>query len=199
MPEPLTNAHRRQTLGGWIASMLLGILFCIGMPAAITAMAPVTYLRLSRQGDLVSAHSQTCLLFVIPFHTQSLENVTELKSEVHAGEMVEVHDDGSSANNRMTRSEDEGWLILANHDEHLKIPVSPANLETYRRDVRDFLEAELNNPQAKSELRMFCVANWKASVFAGVPLTLLTVLFVVCVASPIVEWPIRVIFRLKTS
>ena len=195
MPEPLTNAHRPQTLRGWIASVLMGMIFCIGMPAAITAMAPVTYLRISRQGDLVSAHSQTCLLFVIPFVTQTLENVIEVKSEVQAGEMVEDRNEAPSATNRVIQAEDTGWLILANQDKQLKILVSPTDLENYQRDVRDFINADVNAGEIKSQLRKFCVANWKASVFAGVPLTLLTVLFLVCLVSPLIEHPIRWILR----
>lgn len=155
-----------------LASHLLGLLFCVGFPALVTAIAPVSWVRFHREGSHVTATAKTCLLFVVPYRTVVVD------SPVHAGRRdvsgtYTRKKRGAGQRDIYNKSEDEGFLVIEGAEQYAEVPVTPHNLTS----VIEKSQAFLDDPQAK-ELKMFVVANWKFSVIAGGLVSLLTVLYV---------------------
>jgi hypothetical protein len=168
---------------------MLALLFGVGLPAAFTAIAPVSIVALNRTGLNVSARVTNHLLFVIPYREQSLASVDRAADEFHRGETyVEMVERNGRQVRESRRNEDEAYLLLTGNDESIKVPVSPANIKEVLGQVEQFLAS----PEP-SELRMRVVANWKVSVIAGGALTLLTVVYVLAMAWRAVRYPVRLL------
>jgi len=167
---------------------LFGLLVCIGLPALVTAIAPVSWLKFQRQGDRVAARAETCLLFVIPFRTVSVEPVIAVGERTIEGRVTWERRRGKR--DLEHRSESEGFLTIKGPKESVEVQVTPFNLES----VVEKVDAFLKDPAA-AELKLFVVANWKFSVVAGGFVSLLTVLYlvgVVVAAGRQIILPVRV-------
>ncbi len=160
------------SLSGKIISQIIGFVFCIGMPAAVTAIAPVSWIKFQRQGDRVTAEAKTCLLFVIPYKTARIDPVLGFGDRTNNGTLTRSRRSGGS--DHYVRSEAEGFLAIQGKDDAVEIPVTPYNLKS----VLEKSEAFLKDPKS-TDLRLFVVANWKFSVIAGGLVSLFTVLYVV--------------------
>ena len=149
---------------------VLGGLFCVGVPALMTAMAPVSWLELRREGQQVNATVQTCIFFVIPYRTKELTDVRSVDSTVRVGQRVRDN------NHKEHTPESEGMLTLqsGNAESKLSISVSPASIDAVKRQVSSLIE---DKQQTKTTL--FTVANWKFGLIFAIPVCLLTVLYVV--------------------
>jgi len=159
-----------RTLTGKVVSHIIGLLFCVGLPVLVTAIAPVTWLRLERQGDQVSARAEVCCLFFIPYKTRVIESVTELGQRSQSGSYTQHRRSGPD---RYTRSEDQGFLILRGPTQEIEAEVTPHDIDA----VEEKVEAFLKDPNAGG-LKLFLVANWKFSVIAGGLVSMLTLLYV---------------------
>ena len=173
-------APPKTTLG----SLIVGALFCFGLPAAVTAIAPVSYLHLERWADKsVSAKAATCLFFCIPYRTQTLDNVTSADQRFHAGTYSSDRA-GDAANHNRTKSEDEAFIVLHQGEQtpaapdqaapKIEVPISPFSVKAKLALAQGFLKDE-----SQTKLSLFCVANWKFSIIVGGLVSLLTVLYVV--------------------
>lgn len=156
-------------LGGVVFSQLLALLVFVGVPAAVTAIAPVSRIHLERQAGQVSARTSSCLLFVIPFRVQTIAPVTGFDQR-HVSGTVSAH--SRRTNRDDVKSEDQAWLVVVSQDQRIEVPVSPADMPPVRKQAEEFL----SNPQA-TELKLFVVANWKFSVIGGGLVSLLTVIY----------------------
>lgn len=163
---------------------------CVVVPALATWMAPLSITDLSRQGPVVSAKVTTCIFFCISIREVVVSPVKSVASELHPGQTYteSVTQSDGRRKRETRRSEDEAFLALIGDDQRVLVPVSPVNVEQVKRRVAGFLTAA-----EPDELRLRTVANWKFSVLAGVPLTLLTLLYVVGWSLQAIRWPLRVL------
>jgi len=156
---------------GWfLFNQVLAFAFLVGFPALGTAIAPVSWIKFERREDKVSAHAKTCLLFVVPYKTVTVDPVTGISDRFVGGTVRRERRSGPS---RETRSEDQGYLVIQGIGQSAEVPVTPFNLDS----VVEHSEAFLNEPQAK-ELKLFVVANWKFSILMGGLLSLMTVIYI---------------------
>ncbi len=153
-----------------VFQQLLALGVCVGVPALVTAIAPVSWVKLERQEGRVKADAQTCLLFVVPYKTSTVDPVTGFGDRFAAGTVTRERRPGPD---RETKSEDEGFLVIEGPGQSAEVSVSPVSLGGVLDKANGFLE----DSQA-AELRLFVVANWKFSVIGGGLISLLTVLYV---------------------
>ncbi len=151
---------------------VLGGIVCVGVPALMTAMAPVSWLEFTRTGDCVGVKTQTCLFFAIPYRVNELADVKRIETTFHRGENLHKR----RGDGKQGRAEDQAGLVLHGPQEgqDVSVPVSPASIKTVEARVKAFLD----DPQQMS-LSVFTVANWKVGLIFAIPLCLLTVLYVI--------------------
>src|SRR5688500_342773 len=116
-------ATQQPGLLGKLLTQAFALLVCFGVPALVTAIAPVSWVSFQRSGDgeRVVARAQTCLLFVIPFKTVTVDPVTGLGDRTIAG-TVKV--ERRSGTDKRTQSEDQGFLVIRGPDQVAKeVPV----------------------------------------------------------------------------
>lgn len=171
-------------LGG-IFTHIFAILIFVGIPALVTAIAPVSWLKFERQNGQVTATAKTCLLFFVPYRTATVSPVIGVGDRVLAGK---VNRERRNGRDRNVKAEDEGFLAIHGNDTSAEVEVSPASLKS----VVDQVDTFLKNEQAP-ELSLFVVANWKFSIIGGGLISLLTVLYVVGVSCEILTRIVRVI------
>jgi hypothetical protein len=179
-PEPATSRPASVLIRGvrLIPGQILIFLMFVGVPALVTAIAPVSWIRLERTGEQVTARVQTCLLFVVPFKNQSVAPVTEVGDELIAGKERRERRPGTD---RFTTSDDEGILVLQGDATSARVQVSPASLPQVVAKCQAFVD-----DAAAGELTLFVVANWKFSVIGGGVVSLLAVLYIGAVTSGLV-------------
>jgi hypothetical protein len=147
-------------------------------PAFVTAVAPVSWVTFTREGEVVSATTQQCVFFVIPYLTRTVSPVTGVETSFSPGVLVPNSDEHAGSDRMAShRTEDQADLRINGPDQEASVTVSPVDIERIHKSVAAFLA----DPQTKS-LKFGAVANWKASVFAGAPLSLLTGFYVVFIA-----------------
>ncbi len=154
----------------FVLMQLLALAVFVGFPALVTAIAPVSWVRFERHGEHVSATARICLLFVVPYKTLTVDPVVGIGDRFVGGSYSRERRSGGD---KVTKSEDEGYLVIQGNEHVAEIPVTPHNL----KEVIERAEAFLNEPQSE-ELELFVVANWKFSVIMGGLTSLLTVLYV---------------------
>lgn len=169
MPDTVSSKSKsRKTT---FSSLAIGFVACVIFPGFVTAIAPVSWIRFERAGDFVSATTQTCVFFVIPYKTQHVSPVIGIGDHFIAGTLSSRRP-GQSERDR-TRSEDEAFLEIHGEETSAEISVSPVNIKS----VVERSESFLKDPSAK-ELRLTVIANWKFGLFAGGFVSLLTLLYV---------------------
>lgn len=174
------------TLGGWLFSQGFVLLFCVVLPALLTAVAPVSWLTLRREGDKVHARGQICMFFVLPYRTYELANVDRVGKDIDPGKKIRRM--RSEPVNKPTRyEEDEGFLILSSGDQSFALSTSPYSLDRVVGEVNAFL-----NDQQAASATLFLPANWKFSVLFGGACSLATVLYV----CGITLWTLKYVWRL---
>lgn len=174
----------KTTLLGVIGSQSIAFVFCVVIPGILTAVAPVTWVKFERNGDRVTARAQVCLFFVVPYKTMVVDPVTGFDNREVAGSETRQRRRGQ--HDRVTTSEDQGFLVIQGPDQTAQVSVTPVDLKS----VTERSEAFLSDPQA-TELKLFVVANWKFSVIAGGLASLLAAFYAVC----IVCWIFVTIYR----
>lgn len=160
---------------GFVFSQFVAFACLVGFPALVTAIAPVSWIKFERHDGRVSFTGRTCLLFVIPYTTSTVDAVVRIDDRINPGTVSHSRKSGD------TRSEDQGYLLVEGRGQSAQIPVTPFNLDSVSERAETFLEDE-----TATELKMFVVANWKFSVIAGGCLSLLTVLYVFLVTFSVV-------------
>ncbi|RBP42673.1 hypothetical protein DES53_106382 [Roseimicrobium gellanilyticum] len=149
------------------------LLVCFGVPALVTALCPVAWVKFERQGERVSAKASVCLYFFIPFKTYTIDPVVSVGRDFKGGS---TRVERRSGRNEKITSEDQGFLVIKGESQEAPVPVTPFNLDSVLEKSNTFLK----DSQA-TELKMFVVANWKFSVFCGGLAMLLPLLLVGCI------------------
>lgn len=172
--EKKTNGDPKPKYG--LFEFIVGGLACVGMPALMTAIAPVSWIDLNRVDDHVTAKTQTCVFFVFPYKTQELEDVKSVSTTFHLGEKLHRR----PGDGKQGRAESEGGIVFhgppnpGGEEKQISVSVSPASFKGVEAKINEFL----NDPQITSQSH-FVVANWKCGIIFAIPVCLLTVLFVI--------------------
>lgn len=170
-----------------LVSHVAALLFCVGLPAAFTALAPVATIDFERAGPGVAVKVTSYLLFIIPYRRQALPEVNRISDEFRRGKTyVETVERNGRQVRETRRNDDEAYLVLAGYGQSIRLPVSPANIQTVRQRAEQFL-AEPEPPA----MRLRTVPNWKFSVLAGGVLSLLTLIYLGVLVWKWVRYPIR--------
>jgi hypothetical protein len=171
---PLLSDHPiRQKL---ITQLICVVLFLI-VPVLVTAMLPASWITLERGADgRVSATARTCVLFVIPWRTQQVVDVSEVEAKtIRSDRSVSRRSRSNSQSNRGTVHQDgEDELSVRGRDGNLTVSISPASSDAAMTKVQAFLD-----DASQQHLRVFALANWKFGLAFGGTLTLLSALYII--------------------
>ena len=87
--RPIVSPRARRAVYTRLLASLLQQVFalavCVGFPAFCTAIAPVSWVAFQRHEGRVAASVQTCLLFIVPFKTQTIEPVMTIDDRFITG------------------------------------------------------------------------------------------------------------------
>jgi hypothetical protein len=157
-PKPVRKTgSRKDPLNTFL--QFFALLVCFGIPAIVTALAPVAWVKFERHGERVTAKASICLYFVIPYKTVTIDPVVSVGRDFKGGS---TRTERRNGRNEKIQSEDQGFLVIKGENQEAPVPVTPFNLDS----VLERSNAFLKNPQA-TELKLFVVANWKFSVLCG--------------------------------
>lgn len=179
---PITNSTMASKLKDTIITQLIAIVVFVGVPAVITLLAPVTWIKCEARSTGVSATASQCLFFIIPFSTQTVFPVIDVKEDVKQGRHQQT-DAERRRGQKAAKAEDQGTLTISGPQTEVKVSCSPVSLPAAAGQIRAFLKEP-----AQSPLRLTVVANWKISVIVGGIATCFTLLYVVGATLAILFW-----------
>lgn len=157
----------KRTLGHGLA-----VLFFVLLPAFVTLIAPVSWMRFERTDTGVRVDVRTCVFFVIPYRHEHIETVATVSKHWIAGkEKRRKH--GQRA---VVRSMSEGFLDLAGPEAEISVPISSTSAKSVTERVQAFL-----NDSTRKSLSLVVVGNWIVGVLFGSIFSLLTILYIVAV------------------
>jgi hypothetical protein len=172
---------KRQGRAGQLSSYLIGFVVCVLLPAFITIIAPLSFVTLRYDGEVVSASATRFVYLVVPYHTERLGEVSLVEYSERAGGRERQRRVGEDS--RYVHVEGEAALIISGGAGEIVVPVSPVNIDRVVAQA----EAFVANPD-RAGLSLFAVANWKVSIIAGGLFSLLTLLYVAGSAIAIGRW-----------
>lgn len=157
----------------FVHALLFGL--CVVMPGVVMLIMPVASTTMIRQDGKVSASVTKKVFFVIPFSTRTVAAVSGVNDVYQAGEWSQTSSSGprNDPKRPQTRTEDLSWLTIQGSPAAVDVPVSPADIDRVRGEIRDFLQ-----DQGQEHLSLFTVANWKISVVTGGLLSMLTLIYI---------------------
>lgn len=159
---PTPTAPRLGPIGQTVA-----FLICVGFPGLWTWAMPVSWLKIERQGETVSANAKVCLFFAIPYRSLAISGVTDV------GTRASIRNTSNTTPRKGSPAEDEHFLVLRGDDDQtIEFPVAASS----RSSLQEKTQAFLHDPHA-AELSFFAVSSWAGSVFGGGVLSLLTVAY----------------------
>jgi hypothetical protein len=165
-----------------IIGHLIGVLFCIGVPAVVTAIAPVSWVKLQRHEGQVTAHAEVCLMFFIPYSTAEVSAVEHVRRrDVKGKRRLDKIIVGKP--DRYRKAEDQGFMVIEGKTQLTEVPATPADLTAWLQQAQAFLKDE-----RASELKLFMPANWTFSIIGGGLVSLLTVLYFGSMAVAAFQW-----------
>lgn len=181
----------KSTFLGKVITQLIALLVFLVIPAIVTAVAPVSWVKFQRQGDRVTARAEVCLFFIIPFRTLTVDPVTGVDDRTKAGSITRHRRPGTD---KFTQAETQGFLSIEGPNSTAEVSITPHDLESVKKKAEDFLK----DPKV-TELKLFVVANWKFSVIAGGLATLFAALYVFGVAGATVMFVLRTVGLVKKA
>lgn len=171
MPS-VSTTPAQHSLKSIVITQLIAFVGFVLVPALVTMIAPVSWVKFQRQGDRISVRAETCLLFVVPFRTVSVDPLIAVDERTLTGSITNERRVGRQDIKR--RADDEGFLVMKGPEQSAEVQVSPASLKSVLEKANAFLK-----DPAATDLKMFVVANWKFSVGGGGFVSLLTLLYLV--------------------
>ena len=152
---------------------VLGFFCCVGLPAFISAIAPISVTHFVRENERVTAHASTRVFYAIPYRRVTIDDVTAVDDRFHEGELLR-RSSSDSGFSRRQRAEDESFLVIHGRDAVAEIPTSPINIRGLLQQANEFLK----HPE-RAELKLTSVANWKFGVVIPLILSPLALLYIV--------------------
>src|SRR5580658_3986292 len=122
-----------------IFAQALILLFCVGFPALVTGIAPVTWMTFTRQNGRVEMKAKVCMFFLLPFRHEEVAEVTGVDEQTIAGTREKWNIGTPDDQKNYVTSESEGFLVVHGRELEARIAVSPASLSDVKSKVRDFL------------------------------------------------------------
>lgn len=160
------------------------LIFCVGLPALFTGIAPVSVVKLTRADGQVTAHVSKHLWLVVPYSRTGIENVTTVGDHFVSGSRSTTRKPGGGSST--TQTEDSAYLTIEGTTGSIRVEVSPVNIKNVLAKTDAFIK-----DSTSPSLRLITVANWKFGVFAGGILSLLTAFYVYLQLSSLVRWIMR--------
>lgn len=156
-------------MGQKIFVQFLGFFCCVILPAFVSAIAPASVVRFTRENERVTAELSTRIYYAIPYRRVTVEDVRSVDDRFHAGTTVRDRD-----SRREHQSEGESFLVVHGRDAQAEVSVSPVNI----REVLAKAQTFLADPE-QTRLSLTVVANWKFGVIAPLLLSPLPILYAV--------------------
>ena len=158
-----------------VLTLLIGLVCFVAVPALVTAVAPVSYVRFEKRDGHVAASVSQCLLFVIPYSQSTIEPVKGFEERVIASRtrMPTAHERRQNKDHNVTVEGEATLIIIGEDEQSVSVRVSPVNIHDVKERAEKFLKEPTDTP-----LSLFVVANWKFSVLVGGVLSLLTILYI---------------------
>ena len=161
---------------GSISTQLMMFMIFVVFPASWTAFAPVSTIKLVRGNQSVTASVRQCMYFIVPYYTQQLIDVSNVRVETFKGEKQGYNAHLTEDQNRLNRrgySEDNSELILSNgKGEEVRAPIDSNSIDSIKSSIEAFI--------ARGEIGQFSIsapAN-RTLFWLSFPIALLTVLYV---------------------
>ena len=150
---------KKQTKAVNFGMQMIAIGVLLGALAIATGVAPVSWIKFERNGSQVRARVQSCVFFIVPYHTVWVESVEKLDTRIQTGSKQRRA--GRDIPNK--KADDVGYLSIEGPNGSAEVPIAPSSLSSVKEKSLSFLA----NAQA-TELEIFVVANWLFSlVFSG--------------------------------
>ena len=144
-----------------LITQFVGVLLLVGILVIATGVAPVSWITFERMDGQVRARTQSCVFFIVPYHTTRIDPVTRIDTRTRSGSVTRERRTGSP--DRYRKADDVGYLKIEGPSQSAEVPVAPSSLESIEEKAQGFLA----DTQAV-ELKLFVVANWTLSlVFSG--------------------------------
>lgn len=164
-----------------VTAQILGFFCCVGLPAFISAIAPVSVVHLVRENERVTADLTTRIFYAFPYRHAIVQDVKSVDDRFHEGERIRGRNGEPNHN-----AEDESFLVLHGASDAAEVPVSPINIQAAVAKVATFL----SQPTPR-EQRITVVANWKFGVFLPLLLSPLAILYLVGLVLTVFRWIVR--------
>jgi hypothetical protein len=159
-----------------ITQLICVVLFII-VPVLVTAALPATWVTLERSAEgRVSATARTCVLFVIPWRTQHVADVSEVEAKtIRSDRTVSRRSSSYTQSNRgLIHQDGEDELSVLGREGNLTVSISPASSDAARTKVQAFLD-----DASQHHSWTFTIPNWKFGLgFCG-PFTLFSWLYII--------------------
>ncbi|MBL9113975.1 MAG: hypothetical protein JNJ83_03140 [Verrucomicrobiaceae bacterium] len=150
---------KKQTKALNFGMQMIAIGVLLGALAIATGVAPVSWIKFERKGHDVRARVQSCVFFIVPYHTVWVEAVEKIDTRIKTGSNQRRA--GRDIPNK--KAEDVGYLMIDGPSSSAEVPIAPSDLTSVKEKSLRFLA----DKQA-TELELFVVANWLFSlVFSG--------------------------------
>ncbi len=161
---PPSPQHSRMGPVGQVIAFLI----CVGFPGLWTLASPVSWVKFERQGESVSARAKVCLFFVIPYRSLSASGIKEVETR------ASIQNTSNTTPRKGSRPDDQRYLVLrGDGDQVMEFPVADSSMESVLEQTRTFVQ----DSQA-TELKYAVVSHWGMTIFGSVPLSLLTLLYI---------------------
>lgn len=160
---PSPQQSRMGPVGQFVA-----FLICVGFPGLWTLASPVSWVKLERQGESVSASAKVCLFFVIPYRSLSVSGIKEVETR------ASIQNTSNTTPRKGSRPDDQRYLVLrGDGDQVMELPVADSSIQSVSEQTRTFVQ-----DSTVPELKYVVVSHWGMTLFGSVPLSLLTLLYV---------------------
>lgn len=147
---------------------VIAFLICVGFPGLWTLASPVSWVKFERQGESVSASAKVCLFFVIPYRSLSVSGIHGVETR------SSIHNTSNTTPRKGSRPDDQRYLVLrGDGDQVMEFPVADSSIQSVDEQTRTFVQ---DSPA--TELKYVVVSQLPMSIFVGVPLSLLTLLYI---------------------
>jgi hypothetical protein len=160
---------------GSISTQLMMFLIFVVFPASWTAFAPVLYVQLERSNQSTTATVKRCMYFVVPYFTQELTDVSNVRVETYKGVKQGYNAHLSEDQNRPNRrgySEDNSELVLSNgKGDEVRAPIDSNAIVATQSSIEAFLA------RAETGQYSFSVAANRTLFWLSFPIVFLTALY----------------------
>ena len=157
-----------------VITQLIAFFGCVVAPAAVTAVASVSYITFSPQDGGVSARVSKCLLFVIPYKIDSLSKVDSVVAKKTNARRFTKDEERRGHKGILAA---DGTLVISGEGREIWVSVSMVDIDKTAERSQAFLKQPTTDP-----LAMTVVASWSLSVIVGGLLTCLAAFYLVCVS-----------------